>query len=151
MLRRRCARALADGDDERWQLPALIADAAHRRPGNVELQRVAAPDPLARGDGDADDALGAVTLALGLQSGHRNLAGVVEALGPLGELDVLADLAHRLQNALHRDVVNAGAEHERHRTPTDVEQLVQLFGVEVTRERSARWLPVRRGAVAVPH
>ena len=61
-----------------------------------ELDHVAAPAVGALVDIDADDALGLGLERLGLHPLHRELAGVVQRLGEVGQLDVVAGLANAL-------------------------------------------------------
>src|ERR1700761_1676678 len=59
------------------------ADAAHRRAGRIELDRVVAPRVVLDVEVDADDAVGAVSLGFALHPRHGELAGLVVALRPL--------------------------------------------------------------------
>jgi hypothetical protein len=75
---------------------------------------------IGRRDADPDDAGRPGLVGLGLHPYQRELAGLVDALGELDHLLVLAGLAQRLHYRLVRGVVDAGAEHEgdRHRGKT---------------------------------
>src|SRR3954447_7280430 len=74
-----------------------------------ELDDVAAPAMVVLAQLDADDAFGLELLSFGLHTAHGELAGVVEGLGEVRQLDVATDLAEGLQHAAMRDVIDAGA------------------------------------------
>src|SRR5580693_2512234 len=90
----------------------LISEPPDRGAGGQELGRVLAPDVVLDLHGHADDAGRLGCGRLGLHPRQRQLAGLVDALGELHHLLILADLAQRLQHALVCDVIHAGAEHE---------------------------------------
>src|SRR5215469_9520450 len=63
------------------------------RADGEELGGVGAPGVAVLAKLDPDDPLGVVGLRLGLHPAHGQLAGVVESLGELLDLDVAADVA----------------------------------------------------------
>ncbi len=73
---------------------------------------------------------------------HRELASVVERLGEVRHLDVLAHLTHRGHHPLVGDVVDARAHHEADRPMARGEQRPEVLTGEVARER-----PPVRGAM----
>ena len=85
-----------------------------------------------------DDALGVQRLGLGLHPAHRQLAGVVERLGELRQLDVLPDVAHRLPEPLVGDVVDAGAHHHAERRVAGLDQRPEVLAGQVGGERLVR-------------
>ena len=72
-------------------------------------------------------------IGLGLHAVHRQLPRVVERLGVVLHLDVLADGAERLAEALVGDVVDTGAHHQAERAIAGLEQ-----GPEVLAARGRR-------------
>ena len=109
-----------------------------------------APDVVLHLDRDADDAGRAGLLGLGLHPGQRQLAGLVDALGELRHLLILARLAQRLHDALVGDVVDAGAEHERHRDRSRGQQPEEVLCRQIRGERPAIGSAVRALAGQVP-
>ena len=102
-----------------------------------ELDHVAAPAVVALGELHADDPLRLERLGLGLHALHRQLARVVERLGEVRQLDVLARLLHRLEHAAVRDVVDAGAHDHADRAVAGAQQRPEVLAGEVARERAA--------------
>ena len=101
-----------------------------------ELDHVRAPAVASLLDLHADDALGLDGLGLGLHPLHRQLARVVERLGEVLHLDVLADLREPAAQALVGDVVDAAPHAHADRPVAGLEQRPEVLAREVARERA---------------
>ena len=87
-------------------------------------------------------------LRLALHPLHRELAGVVQRLGEVRELDVAPGLRDRLQRPAATDVVHAAAHHHPDRAVTGAQQRPELLTGEIALERPAVRGPVQH-ALAV--
>src|ERR1700677_1117248 len=108
-----------------------------------ELGRVLAPDVVLDLHVHADDAGCPHRRGLSLHAGQRQLTGLVDALGELHHLLVLAGLAQRLHDALVGDVVHAGTEHECHGYRAGCQQPEEVLRGQVRGKRTAVGCPVR--------
>src|SRR5438094_1359405 len=113
---------------------------AHRLDGGahgIELDRVATPDVGLLLDRHADDALGPELAGLLLHAAHGELAGLVDGLGEVGHLDVLAHVVEPGTEPLISDVVDAGPHHQRERPVTGLDQGPEVVPGQVRSERPA--------------
>ncbi|HEY6491904.1 MAG TPA: hypothetical protein VIZ43_01420 [Trebonia sp.] len=107
----------------------------------------------------ADDALGVQFLGLRLHAGHGQLAGVVQGLGELLDLDVAAEVTEDRAHALVRDVVDAGAHDHAERGVAGPDERPEVLAGQVRGERlllvvaplgypaaAGAWLGLDRGA-----
>src|SRR5260370_3471346 len=79
----------------------------------------------------ADDALRSQADGLGLHALHRQFAGIVEGLGIIGHLHVLADLLEPLPHALVRNMVDAVAHDHTYRTVPGAQYSPKILPGEV--------------------
>ena len=114
----------------------------HRSADREVLDHVAVPAVASFDELHADDAFRLERLRLVRHALHRELARVVERLREVRHLDVLADLARPLAEALVGDVVDARAHHQAEWPVAGREQGVEVLARQVARERPAVGRPV---------
>src|SRR4051794_32893799 len=75
---------------------------------------------------------------------HRELAGGVESLGEVGQLDVAPRGRHALEHAAVSNVVDAVAQHQRYWSLAGLQQRPEVLAGQVRSERLTRGrLPLR--------
>src|SRR6185437_3793192 len=116
-----------------------FAGGYHRGADREELDHVRSPAVTALDDPGTDDAAGLQLVGLALHPLHRQLACLVQRLGEVRHLDVLAHLLERGEHPLTGDVVDAVAHHQTDRSIPRPQKLGEVLPAQVAGERT----PVR--------